>query len=202
MELNWKTYPVVWGVCIVSSALHLLQWGSKKWGRTYSIITEVESKLELLQLKGSEGVTFRDRLMKWRVQIERSPVEETAKVLKPPRIAFKNSSPASIANGSFNMIRVQFSKWDTARGCRISINDKAFSSNCLLPHFFIRPAKLASFAVVNFTNRDDSCYDFVKTALRVAESHGIEIPSTTKDIPLHHVAEHYHGRDAVGDVSR
>lgn len=48
--------------------------------------------------------------MKWRVQIELKAMEETAKVLKPPRITFKDSSPVTINNGSFNMIRVQFSR--------------------------------------------------------------------------------------------
>ena len=69
-----------------------------------------------------------------------------------------------------------------------------------------RPAKLASFAVVNFANKT-SCYDFIKTTLKVAQSHGIEIPSITMDIGrddrwLDRVTEHYDGRDSVGEVSR
>ena len=59
---------------------------------------------------------------------------------------------------------------------------------------------------MNFANKN-SCYDFVKTTLRVAQSHGIEIPSMAMDMArddrsLDLVTEHYHGRDAVGDVSR
>ncbi len=65
-----------------------------------------------------------------------------------------------------------------------------------------RPAKLTSFAVVNFA-KEASCYDFVKTTLRVAQSHGIEIPSMTRDDRwLDCVTEHYNGRHPVDEVSK
>ena len=83
-----------------------------------------------------------------------------------------------------------------------------------------RPAVASSFVVVNFTNNKDSCYKFVKTVMKVARSHGIDIPSTTMDVSQHGidvpsttmdisrdryldlVTVHYNGGDEVGNVSK
>lgn len=69
---------------------------------------------------------------------------------------------------------------------------------------YFRPSKLASFAVVNFTNDKRSCDDFIRTVLRVARSHGIDIPSVTMETAdryLDHVSVHYSGRNDIDDVS-
>ena len=70
-----------------------------------------------------------------------------------------------------------------------------------------RRANITSFAVVNFTPDKASCYDLVKRILRVAQSHGIEIPSTMEaasrdDRWLDCVTEHYSGRNSVDEVSK
>ena len=74
---------------------------------------------------------------------------------------------------------------------------------------YYRPAKLVSFAVINFTgnNRSSSCYEFIKKVLDVSQSHGIEIPSMTMDAAkddryLDLVSVHYNGHNAIDDVSR
>ena len=74
---------------------------------------------------------------------------------------------------------------------------------------YYRPAKLVSFAVINFTgnNRSSSCYEFIKKVLDVSQSHGIEIPSMTMDAAkddryLDLVSVHYSGHNAIDDVSR
>ena len=58
---------------------------------------------------GGEGATFRDRLSRWRIEIENGAVESTAKVLKPPLIKFGNTT-AQTSNGSFNLNRTQFAR--------------------------------------------------------------------------------------------
>ena len=65
-----------------------------------------------------------------------------------------------------------------------------------------RPAKLASFAVVNFAR--ENCNEYVNTVLRVSQSHGIEIPSTTMEAATQHLEDlsvYYPEGDAVNDVS-
>ena len=82
------------------------------------------------------------------------------------------------------------------------------NSTCsFLSKLHYRPAKLASFAVVNFTGNSRSCYDFIKKVLQVSQSHGIEIPSMTMDAAkddryLDLVSVHYNGHNAIDDVSR
>eukprot|EP00571_Detonula_confervacea_P016014 CAMPEP_0172307988 /NCGR_PEP_ID=MMETSP1058-20130122/8723_1 /TAXON_ID=83371 /ORGANISM="Detonula confervacea, Strain CCMP 353" /LENGTH=1152 /DNA_ID=CAMNT_0013020311 /DNA_START=101 /DNA_END=3559 /DNA_ORIENTATION=- len=139
-------------------------------------INEVELKLNKLSIAGGEGANFRDRLKKWRIEIGNRAVEQTASCLKAPQIKFK-TGVARANNGSFGLMGVKFS----------------------------RPAKLTSFVVVNFTNDKRSCHDFVKTVMRVAKGHGIDIPSMIMDISqndedLDRVTVHYNGRDAVGDA--
>ena len=72
------------------------------------------------------------------------------------------------------------------------------------PHYFLsRPATLTSFVVVNFTNDQRSCKDFVETVMTVAKGHGIEMRGMTDEVIRNHldkVTVHYAGRDAVDDV--
>jgi hypothetical protein len=63
-----------------------------------------------LQLKPNDGVIFSDRLLRWRVTIEKSPQVETAKVLMPPKISFNNNKNVQVNDGSFNMQKSLFSK--------------------------------------------------------------------------------------------
>ena len=76
-----------------------------------------------------------------------------------------------------------------------------------------RPATLSSFAVMDFTNdrrfshddeRNRYCSDmFIETVVRVARSHGIEIPSVLNehnDHMLDCLTEHYRGGDPVDDA--
>jgi hypothetical protein len=73
-------------------------------------INEAQMKLDKLQLKPNEGVIFGDRLLRWRVTIEKSPQVETAKVLMPPKISFNNNKNVQVNDGSFNMPKSRFSK--------------------------------------------------------------------------------------------
>jgi hypothetical protein len=59
---------------------------------------------------GKEGVTFRDRLSKWQIEIESGAVEVTAIVLKPPTIQFGNKTDRPM-NGSFNLNRTLFARY-------------------------------------------------------------------------------------------
>lgn len=68
-----------------------------------------------------------------------------------------------------------------------------------------RPAKLTSFGLVNFNNNKGACYELAKTVMRVAESHGLVIPSITMEISrsdrlLEELSVNYTGRDAVEEV--
>lgn len=153
---------------------NILKYHDVYAGKRY--IEEVENKLKALSMTGEEGSTFRDRLTKWRITIDARAVEETAKILKPPTIMFRNS-PTRVNNGSFNLARVTFS----------------------------RPAKLTSFALVNFTNDRRSCYEYIERQMKVAQSHGMVIPSTIMKFSCdsHYidlVTEHYQGRDPVNDA--
>lgn len=87
--------------------LNTLKYCDKIAGRKY--IDEVQMKLDMLQLKKNERDIFRDRLMRWRVTIEKSPEVETAKVLMPPKISFNNKS-VQVNDGSFNMQKFRFSR--------------------------------------------------------------------------------------------
>ena len=59
---------------------------------------------------GKKGVTFRDRLSKWQIEIESGAVEVTAIVLKPPTIQFGNKTDRPM-NGSFNLNRTLFARY-------------------------------------------------------------------------------------------
>ena len=82
-------------------------------------------------------------------------------------------------------------------------------SRCIFPTSFLipnhnhstRPATLSSFAVMNFSGR--SCNNFIETVVRVARSHGIEIPSILderNERMLGYLTEHYRGGDPVDDA--
>ena len=131
---------------------------------------------------GVANTTFQDRLQRWHIAIDSRPVETTAKVLKAPTIRFKNQN-ARTNNGSFNLNNLLFSK----------------------------PAKLQSFVLMNFSKNKKKSHECMELVLRVAEKHGLVIPSMIMDITkrdrsgysylLDQVSVDYEGRDAVGDVS-
>ena len=73
-------------------------------------IEEVGQKLGELSITGGEGTTFRDRLSRWRIEIESGAMNATAKVLKPPVIKFGNENVVHASNGSFNLNRTRFAR--------------------------------------------------------------------------------------------
>jgi hypothetical protein len=87
---------------------NILKYCDKIAGTEY--INEVQMLFDKLQLKPNDGVIFSDRLLRWRVTIEKSPQVETAKVLMPPKISFNNNKNVQVNDGSFNMQKSLFSK--------------------------------------------------------------------------------------------
>jgi hypothetical protein len=88
---------------------NILKYYDKIAGKEY--INEAQMMLDkLLQLNKDEGVVFGDRLKRWRIEIEKSPQVEIAKVLMPPKISFNNNKNVQVNDGSFNMQKNLFSK--------------------------------------------------------------------------------------------
>ncbi|KAL7551535.1 hypothetical protein ACHAWF_014721 [Thalassiosira exigua] len=151
----------------------ILKYHDLNAGRKY--IEVVGRKLQELKMTGDDGAKFEDRLRKWGLKIENAAIQQRAKLLRAPQIHFKNTS-ANARNGGFNLIGAKFS----------------------------RPSKLTSFVVVNFApGKERSCHEYVRTVMRVAQNHGIEIPQMTMDLCQHnldHLTERYAGHDAESDA--
>ena len=96
----------------------------------------------------SYGLTFEDITKQYNLRVYSTPVEVEAKVLKEPSLKFANDQPASINNGSWNLRNVKFQN----------------------------PAELRSFALVDLSG-GRAAETFVNNFLRVAASHGMEVPS-------------------------
>ena len=127
-------------------------------------------------------------------------MEETAIVEREATIKFQERR-ASPRDGSWNLMGVKFSRYDTVntliqhQSCDVS----KFIHHCISSS---RPAKLNSFAVVNFSSDKRSCHHFMTTTLKVMGNHGIDIASEVKgDRNLDLVTEHYSRSNPVPDVS-